>query len=124
MRTVRATRPPSTRRCWVRSWQGVRLWKHRSWARASWGDDRLGLIFACCHPALALDVRVALTLRYVAGLTTKEIAAAFLVAEPTLAQRLVRAKRKIKDARHPLRGSQQADRTPPVRAYGRLPGLR
>lgn len=88
------------------------------------GDDRLGLIFACCHPALALDVRVALTLRYVAGLTTKEIAAAFLVAEPTLAQRLVRAKRKIKDARHPLRGSQQADRTPPVRAYGRLPGLR
>jgi RNA polymerase sigma-70 factor, ECF subfamily len=62
------------------------------------GDDRLGLIFACCHPALALEVRVAMTLRYVAGLTTKEIAAAFLVPEPTLAQRLVRAKRKIKDA--------------------------
>ena len=62
------------------------------------GDDRLGLIFACCHPALALEVRVAMTLRYVAGLTTKEIAAAFLIPEPTLAQRLVRAKRKIKDA--------------------------
>jgi RNA polymerase sigma-70 factor, ECF subfamily len=62
------------------------------------GDDRLGLIFACCHPALALEVRVAMTLRYVAGLTTKQIAAAFLIPEPTLAQRLVRAKRKIKDA--------------------------
>jgi RNA polymerase sigma-70 factor (ECF subfamily) len=61
-------------------------------------DDRLGLIFACCHPALALEVRVALTLRYLAGLTTREIASAFLVPEPTLAQRLVRAKRKIRDA--------------------------
>jgi len=59
-------------------------------------DDRLGLIFACCHPALAPEVRVALTLRYVAGLTTREIAAAFLTPEPTLAQRLVRAKRKIR----------------------------
>ena len=63
---------------------------------ASLEDDRLGLIFACCHPALALEVRVALTLRYVAGLTTREIAAAFLTPEPTLAQRLVRAKRKIR----------------------------
>ena len=61
-------------------------------------DDRLGLIFACCHPALSLDVRVALTLRYVAGLATREIAAAFLTSEPTMAQRLVRAKRKIRDA--------------------------
>src|SRR5215831_4852307 len=61
-------------------------------------DDRLGLVFACCHPALALEVRVAMTLRYVAGLTTAEIAAAFLLPEPTLAQRLVRAKRKIKEA--------------------------
>jgi len=61
-------------------------------------DDRLGLIFACCHPALAPQVRVALTLRYVAGLTTREIAAAFLTPEPTLAQRLVRAKRKIREA--------------------------
>jgi RNA polymerase sigma-70 factor, ECF subfamily len=61
-------------------------------------DDRLPMIFACCHPALALEVRVAMTLRYVAGLTTREIAAAFLLPEPTLAQRLVRAKRKIKIA--------------------------
>jgi RNA polymerase sigma-70 factor (ECF subfamily) len=62
------------------------------------GDDRLALIFACCHPALAPEARVAMTLRYVAGLTTKEIAAAFLLPEPTLAQRLVRAKRKIREA--------------------------
>jgi RNA polymerase sigma-70 factor, ECF subfamily len=61
-------------------------------------DDQLGLIFACCHPALAPEVRVALTLRYVGGLTTREIAAAFLTPEATLAQRLVRAKRKIKEA--------------------------
>jgi RNA polymerase sigma-70 factor (ECF subfamily) len=61
-------------------------------------DDRLGLVFACCHPALALEVRVALTLRYLAGLTTREIASAFLVPEPTMAQRLVRAKRKIRGA--------------------------
>ncbi len=61
-------------------------------------DDRLGMVFACCHPALALEVRVAMTLRYVAGLTTREIAAAFLLPEPTLAQRLVRAKRKIRDS--------------------------
>jgi RNA polymerase sigma-70 factor (ECF subfamily) len=63
---------------------------------AAMEDDRLGLIFACCHPALAPEVRVALTLRYVAGLTTREIASAFLTPEPTLAQRLVRAKRKIR----------------------------
>jgi RNA polymerase sigma-70 factor (ECF subfamily) len=62
------------------------------------GDDQLGLIVACCHPALALEVRVALTLRYVAGLTTAEIAAAFVVPEATLAQRLVRAKRKIRQS--------------------------
>jgi RNA polymerase sigma-70 factor (ECF subfamily) len=61
-------------------------------------DDRLQLIFTCCHPALAMPVRVALTLRYVAGLTTREIAAAFLLPEPTMAQRLVRAKRKIREA--------------------------
>jgi RNA polymerase sigma-70 factor, ECF subfamily len=66
-------------------------------------DDRLRLLFTCCHPSLALDARIALTLRTVAGLTTKEIARAFLVPEPTLGQRLTRAKRKIRDARIPYR---------------------
>ena len=61
-------------------------------------DDRLRLIFTCCHPALALDARVALTLRSLAGLTTAEIARAFLVPEPTMAKRLVRAKHKIRHA--------------------------
>ncbi|HSS67630.1 MAG TPA: sigma factor-like helix-turn-helix DNA-binding protein, partial [Nocardioidaceae bacterium] len=59
------------------------------------GDDRLALLFACCHPALAPEARLALTLRAVAGLTTAQISHAFLVSEPTLAQRIVRAKRKI-----------------------------
>jgi RNA polymerase sigma-70 factor, ECF subfamily len=66
-------------------------------------DDRLRLIFTCCHPALQLDARVALTLRTLGGLTTPEIARAFLVPEATLAQRLVRAKRKIRQARIPYR---------------------
>ena len=61
-------------------------------------DDRLRLIFTCCHPALAPEARVALTLRTLGGLSTPEIARAFLVSEPTMAQRLVRAKRKIKAA--------------------------
>ena len=64
-------------------------------------DDRLRLVFTCCHPALAPDAQVAMTLREVCGLSTEEIASAFLVPAPTLAQRIVRAKSKIRDARIP-----------------------
>jgi RNA polymerase sigma-70 factor, ECF subfamily len=66
-------------------------------------DDRLRLIFTCCHPALATEAQVALTLRLLGGLSTKEVARSFLVAEPAMAQRLARAKRKIKAARIPYR---------------------
>jgi RNA polymerase sigma-70 factor (ECF subfamily) len=67
----------------------------------AWPDERLRLVFTCCHPALARDAQVALTLRTLGGLTTREIARAFLTTETTIAQRLVRAKRKIREAAIP-----------------------
>jgi len=81
------------------------------------GDDLLGLIFAACHPLLSEEARLALTLRLVGGLTTEEIARAFLVSEPTIAQRIVRAKRTLSEAGIPFeipRGDERANRLPSV----------
>ena len=86
-------------------------------ADAAEADDRLRLIFTCCHPALSQEAQVALTLRAVAGFTTAEIASAFLVEEPTVAQRIVRAKRKIVEANIPYRVPEGAE------VAGRLDGV-
>jgi predicted RNA polymerase sigma factor len=88
-------------------------------------DERLRLIFTCCHPALAMETRVALTLRMVGGLTVPEIARAFLVQEATMGQRITRAKAKIKAARIPYRvpSAEDRDRVPDVdRVHRNGPG--
>lgn len=83
-------------------------------------DDRLRLVFTCCHPSLAPDAQVALTLREVCGLSTEEIAKAFLLPAPTLAQRIVRAKTKIRDARIPYQVPEQAEFSERLRSVLRV----
>ena len=98
---ARRERTRSEKRGLLEQDAAVAVYEHPMPAFSVLPDDRLSLIFACCHPALNREAQVALTLRTLGGLSTGEIARAFLVPEPTLAQRLVRAKRKIHDARIP-----------------------
>jgi RNA polymerase sigma-70 factor (ECF subfamily) len=101
-RAINRVRRDRTLATKTRLLQAVERWEADVEA-TTFADERLELIFMCCHPALALDAQVALTLRTLGGLATAEIARAFLVPEPTMAQRLVRAKRKIKAAAIPFR---------------------